>query len=424
MKKSIVTKLISFKALVVLLLLLLISTSCEKDENPEDFLGSITLQIQLKEGLGDISVENVNISLVSIQDNTERKALTNAQGIAKYESLPAGIYNINISENREDGLYYLSGSANNIVVEMKLNTNTIVIVDAVNPEANFVIKEVYFAGAADSYVSMFKDQFIEIFNNSSETLYADGLYLASLFPDRPQTSKAPLAASHDITKFVYAEMVERVPGKGNEHPIEPGKSLIIALNAINFKEGNPKADKAVDNSKSDFERYGVDWLEAQGRTANKWFDFNNPDVPNMTNIFMSAKHTMFIMELSGPSIVIFKMDREFDSPDVYDYKYTNNYGNPAQIDLLKIPVNNIIDGIDVLENSTLGDWKRLSSTIDASFTCLKSDGNSYYSSLSTRRKKDIVASAKLGRVVLQDTNNSNADFETLNTPDPKGYSKL
>lgn len=422
MKKSFIEKLLSLKALVILLLL--VATGCEKDENPEDFLGSITVQVQLKDGLGDISVENLNISLVNIQDNIEKKALTNAQGIANYESLPAGIYNINISESREDGLYYLTGSLNNIVVEMKQNTIANVTVDAVNPEANFVIKEVYHPGAADAYVSMFKDQFLEIFNNSSETLYADSLYIACLFPERPQTSEAPLAASHDITKFVYAEMIERVPGNGKQYPIEPGKSFVIALNAINFKEGNPNADKAVDNSNADFERYGVDWLEAQGRTANKFFDFDNPDVPNMTNIFMSEKHSIFIMEINGPSIVIFRSDKEFDSSDVYDYNYTTAYGSPAEVNLVKIPVENIIDGIDIMENSTLGDWKRLPTSIDASFTYLKADGGSFYSSQSTRRKVDEVATAKFGRVVLQDTNNSNADFETLDTPDPKGYDNL
>lgn len=422
MKKSILEKLLSLKALVILLLL--ISTGCEKDENPEDFLGSITVQVQLKDGLGDISVENLNISLVNIQDNIERKSLTNVQGIANYESLPAGIYNINISESREDGLYYLTGSLNNIVVEMKQNTIANVTVDAFNPEANFVIKEVYHPGAADAYVSMFKDQFIEIFNNSSETIYADSLYIACLFPESPQTSEAPLAASHDITKFVYAEMIERVPGTGKQYPIAPGKSFVVALNAINFKEGNPNADKAIDNSNADFERYAVDWLEAQGRNANPYFDFDNPDVPNMTNIFMSDKHTIFIMEINGPSIVIFRSDKEFDSSDVYDYNYTTAYGSPAEVNLVKIPVENIIDGIDIMENSTLGDWKRLPTSIDASFTYLKADGGSFYSGQSIRRKIDDVATAKFGRVVLQDTNNSNADFETLDTPDPRGYNNL
>jgi hypothetical protein len=77
-----------------------------------------------------------------------------------------------------------------------------------------------------------------------------------------------------------------------------------------------------------------------------------------------------------------------------------------------------------MENSTLGDWKRLPDAIDASFTYLKADGNAFYSGLSTRRKVDAEASAKFGRVVLQDTNNSSSDFETITTPDPRGYDNL
>jgi hypothetical protein len=130
------------------------------------------------------------------------------------------------------------------------------------------------------------------------------------------------------------------------------------------------------------------------------------------------------MEINGPGIVIFRRNTPFDASDVYNYQYTNQSGNPAEINLVKIAVENVIDGIEIMENSTLGDWKRMPASIDGSFTYLKADGGAFYSGMSLRRKINETATSRFGRVVLQDTNNSSSDFESINTPDPKGYDNM
>jgi hypothetical protein len=63
-------------------------------------------------------------------------------------------------------------------------------------------------------------------------------------------------------------------------------------------------------------------------------------------------------------------------------------------------------------------------SIDGSFTYLKADGGAFYSGMSLRRKINETATSRFGRVVLQDTNNSSSDFESINTPDPKGYDNM
>jgi len=400
-----------------------IFTGCEKDD-PEDFLGSISVQLVLKDGLSGISLENVNLSLINTQDNLEKKMLTDASGKAQFLSLPAGTYNLNISEPREDGEYMLTGTFNSIVVSIQQDTPIVVSIDAVISNAGLVIKEVYYPGANDKYVSMFKDQFIEFFNNSSEVIYADGLYVANIYPDRfGRTLPQPLNQMLDITQTVYAMWVYQIPGTGKEYPVEPSKSLMIALNAMNLKEGNPQPDKALDNTIADLETYAVPWFEAQGLRGNPYYDFDNPDVPNVIPVYCLPPLDFFIIEQRGPGMVIAKVEKGLSEADLHKFSFIDKKGKDIEVNLMKIPVKDVIDGVEFLENSTLGDWKVLPVSIDASFNYLKADGGAAYSGLSARRKIDKSATAKFGRTILLDTDNSFIDFEIIDFPDPKGYNK-
>lgn len=397
---------------------LFVLTSCEK-EKPEDLLGSISIQLKLKEGLGEIPLTGINLSLINTQDNVEKKMLTNQAGSATFTALPAGTYNLNVSEPREDGEYTLTGTATNIVVRMKEEATVELVLDATISNAGLVIKELYFVGAGDGYVSLFKDQFIEIFNNSSEVIYADGLHVGHFFSVESLSLPPSETPGLDIENSVYMDWVYKIPGAGMKYPIEPSKSIMIALNAINFKESNPNANKAVDNSVADFEFYGVDWLEAQGRTGHVW-DFDNPDVPNVIPVYLGTAG-LALIDLTSPVVMIFRKENDFNQSDIYNFHYTNKSGSEQEIDLVKFPANEIIDGVEVLGNSSLGKFKKLSKKVDASFTYINPDGGAYYNSQSLRRKIDAAATAKFGRTILQDLNNSFQDFEALDLPTPKSY---
>lgn len=422
MKKKL--KKLSFLTSVSLLISIVLLPSCEK-ESPEDFLGSISVQLVLKDGLGEISLNNVNLSLINTQDNVEKKLLSDPAGKAVFTGLPAGTYNLNVNEPREDGEYTLIGTANSIVVNMKQETSIEVVLDALISNTGLVIKEVYTAGANDKYVSLFKDQFIEIFNNSSEVIYADSLYVGHVYPDKwNRTMPQPYGQMLDIENYSFLEWIYMIPGSGKQYPIQPSKSIVIAMNAINFKEGNPQADKAVDNSGSDFETYAIPWLEQQGRSGNAYFDFDNPDVPNVVPVYLLHPLDYFFMDQYSCAMVIFRKKVDFQESDLYTFKFVNKSGKDTEAILMKLPVESIIDGVDILLNSTIGTMKKLPTKIDASFTYLKPDGNHIYSGLSLRRKIDANATAKFGRVILQDLNSSFADFEVIDYPDAKGYNNL
>ncbi|MFA5714015.1 MAG: DUF4876 domain-containing protein, partial [Bacteroidales bacterium] len=364
-------------------------TSCEKEE--ESLLGSVKVQLVLDEGLADISFENVNVSLFNTFDNSEKKTLSNIDGVANFLELPAGVYNLSVEQPREDGeyTYTLTGNLNGITVRMGEETSVTVAVRAAVANAGLVIKEIYHPGAGDLYTSLFKDQFLEIFNNSDEVIYADGLYVGGVFTTSSSRTELPLSGYVNTEEELLLEFVYQIPSNatGTLNPIEPGKGFMIAWNAMNFKEGSSLPEKAVDNTIADYEIYTADWVEETlGRDGHIW-DMNNPDVPNVTPIFIAEEYlySMILMDTSDPAIVLFRIDG-VGAENIYNLQYKSNGGADKELELFKIPTSAVIDGVEVLENSTLGDWKKLPASIDASFKCLKDDGGAFYSSMSVRRK--------------------------------------
>jgi hypothetical protein len=338
---------------------------------------------------------------------------TDVNGLATFSDISVGTYTVIVAHATDD--YTLSGTVNNVTITRQETVATSVEVNAVNQDGGLVIKEVYSAGSG--YVTLYRDSFVEIFNNSSETLYADSMYIANLFGESGATGDTPVYSVLTDTDYVYTDVMSQIPGSGTDYPVEAGKSIVIALNAVNYKEGNPTPDTQIDNTDATLEHYSIDWLDAQGLTGSSFFELDNPAVPNMINIYMSGT-TFFRLTPAAASVVLVSNDAVFDASSIVDY---TEEGSTNTFKLMKISVQNVIDGVDVLNNSAAADYKRTSSTVDAGFTYVNADGAISFTGLSSRRKVDEVATARFGRTILLDTNNSTVDFEAIAFPDKYGY---
>lgn len=410
MKKNVL-----FKTLVLVFFVSLF-VACDDDDSVQPQLGEMSVELKLASGLSNIPLSNIPVKITNTVDNSEYSETSNSSGVAAFTDLPAGLYNIVVTQSTDE--YTLSGTANNIAVTTNETTPTEIILNATNNDGGLVIKELYYAGADDSYFSLFKDQFIEIFNNSSETLYADGIYIANLFGNAGDSGDTPFSSVLPINDFVYASLIDKIPGNGTDYPIEAGKSIVIALNAVNYKEGNANADKAIDNTDVTLERYSVEWLQEQGRSGNTFFDLDNPAVPNMENVYIFEQTNFYRFFINGAAVVLVDKDVSFDGVALTDYDVPNS---DDVYKLMPIPVDKVIDGSENLYNSQAANFKRLPSTIDSGFSYLNADGTVSYTGKSTRRKIDETATARFGRTILMDTNNSTVDFETIDAPDKYGY---
>lgn len=279
------------------------------------------------------------------------------------------------------------------------------------PSTNgFVIEEIYFAGSTtptgDQYSA---DQYIKIYNNSSEVLYADGLaILGSEFMTVDKQDYTP-----DIMEQGFSvEFIFVIPGSGQDHPVQPGESLLLALDASNHTEANPNS---FDLSVADFEFYD------ESSNPN-YLDTDNPEVPNLDKWFSYTLTYTVLHNRGFHSYALAKMETDketFLEKYAYTANYTYVFGDfsiPREVETYYVPNSWIIDAVNLSVESEF-QWIVTSSSLDAGWThcgSIDHDPNRYNKSV--RRK---VESTVNGRKILQDTNNSTVDFEADATPSLK-----
>ena len=85
----------------------------------------------------------------------------------------------------------------------------------------FVIAEIYAAGSPNAAgTGGLKDTFVRIYNNSDETLYADGLAIVeSDFVNAKASNHKILTGANDRNKNFTAGVVWVIPGAGKDVPV-------------------------------------------------------------------------------------------------------------------------------------------------------------------------------------------------------------
>ncbi|MEI7830407.1 MAG: DUF4876 domain-containing protein [Prolixibacteraceae bacterium] len=261
----------------------------------------------------------------------------------------------------------------------------------------FILKEIYFAGSktpdAKTYYS---DQFHEIYNNSNETLYADGLCIGFL----EQTPSAPNvwvnADGSAMTSLPTTFQQWIIPGTGKEHPVLPGKSIVIAQDGIDHKtdpNGNPLSP--VNLANADWESY----VAASGK------DTDSPGVPNMTLMYTTSVSMVdWLHSVFGYAEIIYRLPVPWEQFVANPANFKTKPGSTSATQYMMVPVSYVIDGVEIVYPDETKRNKRLPASIDAGYTWI--DGGTYCSK-SVRRKAKLIVD---GRVIYRDTNNSTNDF--------------
>ena len=408
-----------FTKIAVALTLVISLFSCKDDEVK---LASLLVQIETSANFTGVDLSGQTVTITNTVDNATISGTTDATGLIQFADVAPGTYNVACSidltaeEASSASGYYeaitLNGVENNVNLFAGVESTSTLTLDG-KPSSSLVIKEFYFVGANDpSWGVLFKDQFIEIYNNSDEVVYADGLYIANLAPSACGSNNNDVTLGLSVEETLYADKVVQIPGNGTDNPIQPGESLIVAFNAVDWTGGGANSAFTIDLSTADFEMYAVDWLQSLGRTGNAYFDIDNVDVPNVNCIYLNIEnYSFFTFNVTGASAVIFRSEED-PSETILDPNSSTS--NP--IYYVKINAEDVIDGVDFLANAESAAFKRLPSSIDAGFNFT---GGQSYTSKSLRRK--IAKESAGGRKILMDTNNSTNDFDVINLPTPRGF---
>jgi len=419
--------------------------ACKKNVLDEVQPVQATFQLSFDANTKDLGLAftNTEITLTNKMDGTINKAKADKDGKVVFGSIAPGNYSAVASLTVKAADYSsVTGSytAQDIVFNGSLEASVtstsgnLAIVLKSGTLGNWVIKQVYYGGSSASNGAVFRDQFIEVFNNSNEVLYADSLHIALVYGKNTRVSSVDVTqsiyqsngqlnwasaigmnSSKPNEDFIYLKSILMIPGTGKQYPVQPGNSIIIAQNAQNHKGAYTGTDGktitvknpelTIDLSKADFETYYGD-VPGINQLAS---DSDNPIVPNV-KVLMTDDRDMILNSNGYEAIAIFKIDdaaklAAFPSPETKAV-------SSATIYYKQLPNNLVIDAVDIA-NTTASSRaaKRIPDALDAGFTFTL--GGSY-SSQSVIRKTSTTAG---GRRILKDTNNSTADFDYLTIAD-------
>lgn len=391
------------------LFLALVSTaffiSCSSDDDSGSNTITYVVNIEYPDNYASALANDVNVHLKNLTTNVTASVKTDASGSATFNVEP-GNYNITASKDLSaEEAEALTGVSEEVFLNATLDQVSILAEGNKTLKlegsaiGDWVIKEFYYAGVPSFY---FYDSFIEIYNNSTEVLFADGLLFGTTSGASEKKVNGFIAEGE---QDVYLATMLQIPGNGNEYPVEPGKSIVIATDGIDHKNdpnGNPNSPVNLGPDVADFEVY----FDVNPNTP----DTDNPDVENVI-ILHSYSTTAFdyIPGTTGAGLIVFR----HDSPEELE-KFTEPNSSSSNL-FVRVPKESIIDGLDAVVNETVtSEFKRLPTNIDAGFNTV---GDRYTGTSLRRKVKQEIGDRK----VLMDTNNSTNDFEVNPNPNPKGW---
>ena len=393
-------------------------TSCKKDE---DFQGieSTEFRINYPDGFsssarfeGEVTLKDRNSGTIY---TTEAK-----DGIATFTYIMQGVYDLSVSKTltaaqfkelapglgddlkNEVVLSGLSLSVNLLTDEDAAKTHEVTLNWAV--KGSLVISKIYSNGTKTTAGKTFlNDRYWEIFNNSSETVYLDGLCLAYLWGNT-NTAAVTNPFYEQYKDAVFVNTAARFPGSGSEHPLAPGESVVVAQSAANFVTEERPMD--IDLTGADFETYYADSDMSQDNTA----------VPNMEIVYKAIAGAR-VFGMATMSVILFRAT----DAEIASMEKLPEPGSSSSNVFLKIPNGIIIDAVQQYKAEDANPV--MHAELDASAAVLGRE-------VPVIAERKVAYTATDGRKVLQDTNNSGADFVVSTSVDgtpaflvPRQYDK-
>lgn len=386
--------------LPLMALLFLNACSDSEDEVAQNF--NVTVTLTAGDGITLANINDLEVTAVNLTTSKEQTA-TPSNGSVSF-SLPTGRYDF-----RATGTYEgsdVNGVANNVNVAADQTVPLMVSYAAAN--STLIFKEVYFSGVKDYY---FKDGFYEIYNNSDVVQYLDGVILGIVDEGLPVNTYDPTnsiwvdANGNLLDRYPMANYTMYFPGNGTEHPLQPGKSVVVAAYPIDHSSrelGDSDSPSPVNLSRADWDIFCGPYST---------IDIDVPNIPNLDYAF----HTFgieFMPTTSGQALILAKLP---NGQKVADFvaNADNFMTAPGKTqDHLMIPSDYVIDGIEIVRAPVNERYKNLLPKTDMGMAWVDGSNNgsladASYSGKSLRRK---VASVENGITKFKDTNNSSVDF--------------
>ncbi|MEJ5145099.1 DUF4876 domain-containing protein [Sphingobacterium sp. MYb388] len=436
------------------LLALIMLGSCRHELESE--LKATVLEVEVSYAVGSApqneTTENYVVQLKNLITNKVDSAKVDSKGIARFDYVSNGKYDIQVSKRFSSEAYELAfgqSSENEVTFNAAATsyrigisagsvTNLSLILRQ-SVTGDWVIKQLYYAGSDLYKAASLRDNFFEIYNNSDKVLYADSLCMMFVYGRLSTTYRAAdkllesgqfdwtkaagtaPAPNNANTDYLYAQAIYMFPGDGKTYAVQPGQGIIVARSAINhkapFTNKNGKVyqvsrpDLTVDLSIADFEVITTPYLE-EGESGSL-IDIPTAGKKSLIVIQKFGK-TMMMDNIGRIGYALFKAPADIHSwPKYAEVKESTIEGKTLYT---QVPKKYIIDAVETQPNTADRRLpKKLSAELDAGFTY--SPLGSYSSQAVIRKIKEV----RNGRRILEDTNNSSNDFESIMPAIPGGF---
>ena len=388
-------------AITLLVLAALAAAGCQKTVTKPISINVKVDETKIAEA-GIKSPDSYDVTISNFATGTAIEAKTE-NGLATATGIVPGVYTVTVSATQNEGgfTYTIAGSESNASL-LADGDEVTVKVDAVK-EAALVFKEIYYTGVPDFY---FRDQFYEIYNNSTEVVYADSLCIAeTVFAsyDKSVIYEWPI---ENADQYVFAKVVWQIQGDGHSYPIKPGESFVISQWATNHKaESLSKGVSPVDLTGAEFEA-----IEKESTAPSGLVLTDNPAI-NMKKV-IQAGYSMpqWLTAVSGSQYIIFKPSKPLKNENFITA--TNADYNGVGREIL---ISDIIDAVQTVSDETGMNVLGLPTSLDAgAIWC-----SGQYVGESIARK--IKETRPDGTNVYQDSNNTTNDFEVKKDPQVRRY---
>lgn len=287
---------------------------------------------------------------------------------------------------------------------------------------DFVFAELATAGTqtpqGKNYIG---DTYFVLYNNTADTLYADGVVL--LESKLKNSQKFESLTPNFIPDYFGADAIYRIPGSGREYPVAPGGTVLIADNAQDHRVAN---SNSYDLSGADFEWYD----QSSSATVT---DIDNPDVPNMDKVYCYTATIWTPNRQGNTSFALARFPEGLtDSAflvryrQAYDYRLITSAGTFDMSNACYIVPNEwILDCVNTCPR-TAYQWLVVSGDLDAGRSYVGETGSdpARFGKCVRRRFLEEDGERVLlpnGRPQLQDWNNSSLDMLPAEVAEPSYF---
>ncbi len=363
-------------------------------------LYDVTVEVVYPEGYDYDTRAGIPVTMVNMITGIESREETNAQGFANF-AVEGGNYNITSSFETEE--FAFNGISENQSVEADLAHFEVRLI-AVAKSGGLVISEVFFAGSTTPEGTNYNnDIFVEIYNNSDEVIYIDGLCIGLHGQNSINPSQWVDEDGDMLDRIPIAFQSWMFPGSGEDYPVQPREAIVLANVAMNHQADTLNPNSPVDLSNADFEAF----IDHPRGTPD------NVNVPNMIQIYTtSAAMNNWTLDVNGRAVTTWRLPTGLDwetfvaDPDNFMQNPTTGRG----FNHLMVHVDWVVDAVDIVRPEEDRRNKQLPVVVDAGFVW-NPEGRGH----SVRRKVEKIID---GNVFLRNTNNASEDWIGGVIPNP------